>query len=361
MNYIDHTLKNKGKNKVQNFAAKNFKLKFQEGCSGSLFIIHHSSFIVLSTLLTIGFMLGAFAPLKAQQDAQYTQFMFNKLVLNPAYAGSSQTPCLSLIHRRQWVGLEGAPVTSAISFNTPFSENRVGFGLNLEHDQIGPTKAWNLGMAYAYRIHLKKGVLSLGLQASIRQFQIDWLNENIIHTGDLLINNAANSKLLPNVGLGIYYESPSYYFGVSAPRLLKGDLSLLDEVVNSTDLNSLEEQHIFAMAGFLIDLNDHIKLKPATLFKIVKNAPIDADLNLSLIFYEKLWLGTSVRWGGSTQQGFAESLDFFLQFQVSDGLRLGAGYDFTLSEINSYNNGTYEFYAHYCFKPKEFASNPRFF
>lgn len=299
--------------------------------------------------------------LNAQQDAQFTQFMFNKLVLNPAYAGSNNSACLTAIHRQQWVGLEGAPVTSALSFDTPLSNNRVGLGLTLLHDKIGPTTSWNAGLAYAYKVNLEKGVFSIGLQASLKQYQVDWAQERFTHSGDNLLSNALTSKLLPNVGLGIYYESPSYYFGISAPHLLKGDLSLLSELISSTELNSIEEQHFFAMAGFIIDINENLKLKPAALFKSVKNAPNDADLNLTLIFQEKLWLGGSYRWGGSTKRGIGESLDVLLQYQVSESLRLGAAFDYTLSEINSYANGTYEFYAHYCFNKGEDVSNPRFF
>lgn len=312
--------------------------------------------------LTLILLTGIFSQsLTAQQDAQFTQFMFNKLVLNPAYAGSDNSACLTAIHRQQWVGLEGAPITTALSFDTPLSNNRVGLGLTLLHDKIGPTTSWNAGLSYAYKVNLEKGVFSLGLQGSLKQYQIDWTQERFTHSGDNLLNNALTSKLLPNVGLGIYYESPSYYFGFSAPHILKGDLSLLSEVISSTELNSIEEQHFYAMAGFIIDLNENLKLKPAALLKFVKNAPNDADLNLTFIFYEKLWLGGSYRWGGSTTRGIGESLDVLLQYQVSEFLRLGAAFDYTLSEINSYANGTYEFYAHYCFNRGEDVSNPRFF
>ena len=313
-------------------------------------------------IITILLSFASLHTIQAQQDAQYTQFMFNKLVLNPAYAGSSQTACLSAIHRQQWVGLEGAPVSSALSFNTSLNNNRVGFGLNLQHDKLGPTTIWNAAMAYAYRVPMGEGKFSLGIQANIRQYQVDWLNERVTQSGDMLLNSALQSKLLPNVGLGIYYEAPTFFVGVSAPHLLRGDLSLLDEFVNETELNSFEEQHFFAMAGFLVDLSEDVKLKPAALLKVVKNTPLDADLNLSFIFYDKLWAGVSYRFGGSTVQGFGESLDFILQYQVSESLRLGAGFDFTLSEISSYSNGTYEFFAHYCFKQaKEEIANPRFF
>lgn len=308
--------------------------------------------------LNISFQTGLFA----QQDPQFTQFMFNQLALNPAYAGSHLKPCLTAIHRQQWAGLDGAPVSSAISFDTPMANNRVGFGVNLIHDKIGPTTSWNASLAYAYRVPVENGTFSFGLQGNIRQYRVDWLNESTTHTGDNLLSDALESKILPNAGLGLYYQSSSFYLGFSAPHLLKGDLSLLESTLPDDQLSSLEERHFFGMIGFLVKANQTIQLKPSALVKYVKNAPVDVDLNLSAIFYDKFWAGVSYRWGGSTQTGVGESIDLIVQYQVSESLRFGLGYDITLSEIKAYSSGSYEFFAHYCInKDKESVTNPRFF
>lgn len=315
----------------------------------------------ITIFLLVTFMMSCLI-VKGQQDAQFTQFMFNKLTFNPAYSGSNHVPCLSVVHRRQWVGLDGAPVTSAINFNAPLNENRVGMGLTLIHDKIGPTRSTTASMAYAYRIPLKKGTLSLGLQMNLRQYRVTWQNEIALHVGDNLIVEAEKSKILPNAGVGLYYETDNFFIGASAPHIIQGDLSLLRESISRSDLEAIENQHFYGMVGLLFELNREVKFKPAAMVKYVLNAPIDFDLNGTFIFYDKLWAGLSYRWGGSTVRGFGESVDLLLQFQVTHSLRLGIAYDYTLSELQDYSSGTFEFYAHYClFKGQERVANPRFF
>ena len=304
--------------------------------------------------------ISSIATLQAQQDAQFTQFMFNKLTFNPGYAGSTLAPCISAIHRQQWVGLEGAPVTSAANFNTVLAKTRVGMGMTFLHDQIGPTRNWSASLAYSYRVPLQDGTLSIGLQGTFRQYRVVWNDAILTHLGDNSVMMAESSKILPNAGLGLYYEQKDFYVGLSMPHILENDLNLLENFT-TTDISSLENQHIFGMAGVLIDLNDDIKFKPALMVKYVKNAPIDADLNLTAILRNDLWIGLSYRFGGSEAQGFGESIDLFLQYQLTNGLRIGAAYDFTLSEIQSYSSGTYEFFVTYCLKKTGRISNPRFF
>ena len=304
--------------------------------------------------------LSSLGTVKAQQDAQFTQFMFNKLTFNPAYAGSTIAPCLSAIHRQQWVGLEGAPVTSAASFNTSLAKNRVGMGLTFIHDKIGPTRDWSARLAYSYKIPLEDGNISIGLQGNFRQYRVVWNDALLTHTGDNSVTMASSSRILPNAGIGVYYENPNFYLGVSMPHILENDLDLLEDIV-STDVLSLENQHLFGMAGVLIDVVDDIKLKPAIMVKYVNNAPLDVDLNLTAILKNDFWVGLSYRFGGSDVQGFGESIDLFLQYQLTNSLRLGAAYDFTLSEIQNSSSGTYEFYVSYCLRKTGRISNPRFF
>jgi len=305
-------------------------------------------------------VLCSLSTINAQQDAQFTQFMFNKLTFNPAYAGSTLAPCLSAIHRQQWVGLEGAPVTSAASFNTSLAKDRVGMGLTFIHDQIGPTRDWSARLAYSYKIPLDNGNLSIGLQGNFRQYRVVWNDARLTHTGDNSVTMAESSRILPNAGLGVYYENPDFYVGISMPHILENDLDLLEDVV-STDVLSLESQHLFGMAGVLIDINETVKLKPAVMVKYVNNAPLDIDLNLTAILKEDLWVGLSYRFGGSDVQGFGESVDLFVQYQLTNALRLGAAYDFTLSELQNSSSGTYEFYVSYCLRKTGRISNPRFF
>lgn len=298
----------------------------------------------------------------AQQDAQFTQFMFNKIVYNPGYAGSAEVPSLTAIHRSQWTGLEGAPTSQAFTFHTPFRQKRVGAGISINHDEIGPTNSIFIALSYAYRIPLKKGTLGIGLQGAIRHYRVNWDQIKATHEGDALITDTENSKLLPNAGVGIYYESPLFYIGVSSPHLLRGDISLLNNVQATTDIQAVEDVHSYLMAGFIVPLSKSVKFKPAVLVKYVERAPFDMDINGSFVFADKLWLGATYRLGGSTVVGNGESIDLVAQYQVGNAFRIGMAYDITLSEVKDYNNGTYELMLQYYIqKDRTRFTNPRFF
>lgn len=306
-------------------------------------------------------LVGMVGNIAAQQDAQFTQFMFNKLTFNPGYAGSTLAPCLSVIHRQQWVGLQGAPVSSAFSFNTALAKDRVGMGLTFVHDKIGPTRDWSARLAYSYRLPIEEGTLSIGLQGVLRQYRVVWADAVLTHGGDNSVMMASNSRLLPNAGIGVYYEQQDFYVGISMPRILENQLDLLEDFVATTDVTSLANQHIFGMVGVLLDITDDIKVKPATLIKYVQDAPVDMDLNITAILKNDLWVGASYRFGGSRSNGIGESVSILAQYQITNNLRVGAAYDFTLSEIRSQTSGTYEFYITYCMKNTGRISNPRFF
>ena len=312
------------------------------------------------SLLALAIGLCSLTNLSAQQDAQFTQFMFNKLTFNPGYAGSTIAPRLTAIHRQQWVGLEGAPVTSAINFNTSLAKERVGMGLTFIHDQIGPTRDWSAQMAYSYKIPIENGTLSIGLQGVLRQYRVVWNDARLTHQQDNSVMTAESSKLIPNAGLGLYYETPKYFVGISMPHILENELDLLEDFA-TTDITSLANQHIFGMAGVLIDVAEDIKIKPALMVKYVENAPLDIDLNLTAILKNDLWIGLSLRFGGSEVQGIGESIDAYVQYQLTNTLRVGMAYDFTLSEIRSQTSGTYEFFVSYDLRKTGRISNPRFF
>jgi len=315
---------------------------------------------IQKSLLALVIGLCSLTNLSAQQDAQFTQFMFNKLTFNPGYAGSTIAPSLSAIHRQQWVGIEGSPVTSAINFNTTLAKQRVGMGLTFIHDQIGPTRDWSAQMAYSYRIPLDEGTLSVGLQGLIRQYRVIWNDARLTHQQDNAVMMAESSRIIPNAGLGLYYEAPKFFLGISMPHILENELDLLEDFV-STDITSLANRHIFGMAGVLIDVAEDIKIKPALMIKYVENTPIDADLNLTAILKNDLWIGLSYRFGGSDVQGIGESIDAYLQYQLTNTLRVGMAYDFTLSELRSQAAGTYEFFVTYDLRKTGRISNPRFF
>jgi type IX secretion system PorP/SprF family membrane protein len=301
--------------------------------------------------------------LTAQQEQHFTQFMYNKLAYNPAYAGSNFSTCLTALHRSQWIGFEGAPSAQLVSFDTPLLNGRVGVGGNLIRQTIGVTNNITVDGAYAYRVPVAHGNLSVGLQASARYRSVDFNDSRLIATTtlsqDAAIEQGLRNKLVPNFGVGAYYNQENFYIGLSAPRLIKNNIGLSN---TATGL-SKEERHIYAMAGLVFDVSDNLKLQPQALFKYAKNTPFDAEANVNAIFADKYTFGMSYRFGGSTQKGFGESIDFLTAMQLSEKFWLGLSYDYSLSELRDYNAGSLEVMLRYCIRKSEGETfvNPRFF
>ncbi len=299
----------------------------------------------------------------AQQEQQYTQFMYNKLGLNAGYAGSRDAACITAIIRNQWMGLKGAPQTQMLSFNMPLLNKRVGVGLNLTRNTIGISQRITVDGLYAYRIRLGQGILALGIQASIRHLKNNYNDSDLVSitpsSADGSIPIGEQSKYVPNFGAGLYYTSDNFYVGFSAPRLIKNNIDFND----IGGIIGKEVQHYFFMAGVLFELSDNVDLQPQVLFKYADNSPFDADVNLSLIFSDKYTGGLTYRTGGSSVTGFGESLDLMVAAQVSPDILFGLSYDITLSDIKTYSNGSVEAVLRFCLGHSEGEEiiNPRFF
>lgn len=328
-------------------------------------IIKKGSFIpekkhIMKKYILLTFFLASVLQLSAQQEPQFTQFMFNKLVYNPGYAGSDGGPCVAAIYRGQWIGVEGAPQTQALSFHMPISKNRVGLGLSVLHDNIGPSDSWTASMAYSYRILTERGAFGIGLQGSVFSYSVDFTNESAVHSGDVLIQGAENSKIIPNVGGGLYYQDDKFYIGVSVPNIIRSDISLL--TTPTSDLRARKETHVYAMVGAMLNLSKKVQLKPALLFKYANNAPFDMDINLSTVFLDRFLVGLTYRLGGSTVKGGGESIDIVAQFMASQSISIGVAFDFSLSEFSQYSPGSFEVMVQYCLGKKEGpVANSRFF
>ncbi len=299
----------------------------------------------LLIILILGFVsVSAFA----QQDAQYTQYMFNGLVLNPAYAGSREATSITAIYRNQWVKMPGAPKTLSASVHTAVGEKN-GVGLMLESDQIGAHSRFSLYGSYAYRLLLGEGKLSLGVQAGILNYSSDWSKVNNIKDADDPNFVGQDSKLLPNFGIGAYYYLERFYVGASIPHLLNGALDDLEKT-------SVYDRHYFLTSGAVFDISPAVKLKPSILIKSVPSAaPISADLNLSFLIQDALWVGGSYRFG--------DAVALLMEYQFVNGLRLGYSYDFNISNLNSYNRGSHEIMVGWDLNPQspEKILSPRFF
>lgn len=300
----------------------------------------------------------------AQQEQQFTQFMYNKLSYNPAYAGSNNSACLTAIHRSQWVGFEGAPNSQLVSFNTPLLNGRVGAGGNISRQAIGIDQRITLDAVYAYRFPLANGNLAFGLQGSIRYRGVNFNDPKVVSTTplsqDAAIDLGYQSKFLPNFGLGAYYNSQKFYLGASIPRLVKNNLGFGE--ANATPLNK-EVTHAYFMGGFIFNLSSNVKVQPQTIVKIAKNAPTSGEANVNLIYQDRYTVGASYRGGGSSNAGIGEALSFLAAIQATDKLMLAFSYDYSMSEIKNYNSGSFELAVRYCFKKSEGTQfvNPRFF
>ncbi|MEL6923386.1 MAG: type IX secretion system membrane protein PorP/SprF [Bacteroidota bacterium] len=317
----------------------------------------------MKRLLFFIFSVSLSANVLAQQEQQYTQFMYNKLAFNPGYAGSKGVPCFTAIYRNQWIGLVGAPETQVFSFNTLTSNKRVGLGLNFVRNTIGISERFTIDGAYAYKIRINKAVLGIGLQASLRYYGLDFSDDRLVANTPLNVDGAieagAQNKYLPNFGMGAYLDTEYFYVGISAPRLLKNNLDFDD----LGSILSAEVRHLFAMAGVRIPLGEKIQLAPQVLVKYLQEGPLDYDINLNLLLQNKVTLGTTYRHGGSSIDGRAESFDFLFGVQAVDRLFLGFSYDMTLSEIRDHSRGSVEALVQYCIiknRNKDFI-NPRYF
>jgi type IX secretion system PorP/SprF family membrane protein len=315
-------------------------------------------------LIVVMIMVGiSFISINAQQQPLHTMFMYNKLLVNPAYAGYHDHVCASAIIREQWIGFEGAPKTQSLSINAPLSNQRIGIGMNLERRSIGVSSSTTLDGIYDYRFPLGSGTLSLGAQASGRFLAVDYSDPSVKTVQDINIDPGvdaiSDNKFLANVGAGIYYSTPTFYVGLSSPRLMSSDI---DFEVNNLFV-AKEQAHYYLMTGVALPLTYKLSFVPQVLFRYTHAAPLSVDLNLGLRWREDYAVGVTYRKGGE-DSNFSESVDLLVSAKVMRGLRIGAAYDFSLSELQHYSDGSFEVMIMYCFgepaKPAEFI-NPRYF
>jgi type IX secretion system PorP/SprF family membrane protein len=291
----------------------------------------------------------------AQQEPQYTQFMFNKLAYNPGYAGSFVSPAFTAIYRNQWMGIDGAPNTQIISFNQPMLNERLGIGANLSRHSIGINRTFTVDLVYSYRIPMRRGHLGIGLQPSVRNFWQNWSDDRLYSPTpagtDVAIPMDARSKWIVNFGFGAYYSNSEkgWYVGAAMPRFLKNNIDFSEFGVDFTR----EERHLNAMGGFTLHAGDDLEFMPQLLVKFVANAPIDAELNVMAGLRQKLYGGLTYRAGGDT--GYGESVDVLAGVQATKSLFLALSYDVGLTRLRKFNNGSIEATVRWWINPPEGA------
>lgn len=301
---------------------------------------------IITLMVVITTLPSAFA----QQEAMYSQYMFNTMAINPAYAGSREVFSTTLLARAQWRGIEGAPISQTLSMDAPLYNKKVGIGLIAFNDRIGLTHNTGLHGSYAYRIRFNKYTLSMGIKLGIVQYNAS-LNEAVLSVGATSSDKGFQnniSVLIPSSGAGVFLNSDKFYFGASIPNLYNTQLSK-DSKVEVNNYN-----HMFAIAGYVFTINEDVKLKPSFLYKFVKGAPMELDLNANLWLYDVLGLGVSYRTG--------DAVVGMVEIQVRNNFRVGYSYDYTITQLQKYNSGSHELILRYEFGfGKTKVITPRYF
>ena len=293
------------------------------------------------------------AELSAQQDAQYTQYMYNTLSINPAYAGSRDGLSALLLYRTQWVGLDGAPDTGTFNIHSPFGdEQNVGLGLSVVNDRIGPTQETYFDVSFSYSINTSdEGRLSFGLNGGGSLLDIKYSELSTYNNGDVLLQSDIDNKFSPQVGAGVYYRNADkWYIGLSVPNIL--ETTYFDDASLS---EASERMHVYLMGGYVFEINQDLKLKPAFLVKEVSGSPLQADLTVNALYQDKFTFGLAYRWDAAVSG--------LLGYQVSDSLMLGFGYDREVTDLGQtkFDAGSFEVFLR--FEPRDLTKilSPRFF
>ncbi|AWL78888.1 hypothetical protein DKB58_08015 [Capnocytophaga canimorsus] len=287
----------------------------------------------------------------SQQESQYTQYMYNTMQFNPGYTGSRGVGSLFGLYRTQWVGLDGAPKTSNLSFHTPIKNKNVGLGLSIHHETIGPQTDTNLMVDFSYTLNLENSKLAFGIKGTAGFFHIDYNKLRLQDSGDYIFTGGDNRIFSPNVGAGLYWYSDNWYLGLSVPTLLETDVYSRNDRSISVLKNT---QHYYLIGGYVFDLSDSVKFKPAALSKLAYGAPLQLDLSANFMFNERFVLGAAWRWSAAVSA--------MAGFQISDRWFIGYGYDFETTELSKYNSGSHEIFLRYEFiKTYKKVVSPRFF
>jgi type IX secretion system PorP/SprF family membrane protein len=285
----------------------------------------------------------------AQQDAQYTQYMYNTININPAYAGSRGVMSVFGLHRTQWVGLDGAPTTNTFSFNTPISNSNLGVGFSLVNDRIGPTSDNTISADISYTIPMNEVYkLSFGVKASGNIFNLDTDKLDLSNPIDPNLQNF-NNEFSPNFGAGVYLHSDKLYLGLSVPNFLQ------DTKYNDNEQSVFQERmNFYFIGGYVFDVSQSIKFKPAVLTKMVTGAPLQVDASANFLFFDKFMLGGAYRWDAAVSA--------LAGFQVTDGLFIGYSYDMETTQLRRYNSGSHEVFLRFeLFNKVSKMVSPRFF
>jgi type IX secretion system PorP/SprF family membrane protein len=277
------------------------------------------------------FILG---PTFGQQDPIITQYLFDKLPINPAYSGSYNALSLNLIDRYQWVGLKDGPNTITFTVNSYLPNPHLGAGLFAYRDALGPTTETGVKGVFAYKIIFPKGKLSFGVSFGFKYLDVDWSALDPKNPGDPLLTSDSKKNAVPDADLGIYFYSERYYAGLSSTHLFQNEIDISNGTVPNTTSFSKLLRHFYAIGGVVIPLADDLDLRPAAIIRYVRNSPVQADVDLSLLIHEIFWIGVGYR--------TEKCVMFMADINITKNLHIGYSYDAWFNELKSYNSGSHE-------------------
>lgn len=302
---------------------------------------------VWMSLVLLGFLPSL---IHAQQDPQYTHYMYNHSNINPAYAGSREGLNIFGLYRTQWVGLDGAPKTGALSLDTPLGSSGLGLGLNFTNDRLGAMDENTLSVDLSYAIDLSYNYkLSFGLKGSGSLLDVNYNKLSIYDGTDPIIAENVNCAFTPNLGAGLFLYSDKAYVGISTPHLFTR--SRYDDNEFST---LRQKMHFYVTGGYVFNVNSNLQFKPATMVKMVEGSPLQLDLSANFMFMEKFTVGAAYRWDASVSG--------LVGFQVTKNMLIGYSYDADTSKLSHYNSGSHEVFMRFnLFNAFKRIAAPRFF
>jgi type IX secretion system PorP/SprF family membrane protein len=290
----------------------------------------------------------------AQQDPQYTMYMWNTMSVNPGYAGSSDLLTITGLGRQQWAGLDGAPSTQTLTAHMPMANDALGLGLSVVNDEVGPVKNTLFSGDLAYRIRTTENArLAFGLKAGVDLFSADLGSVPGTDVNDPNFQQNVRNSTKPNFGFGLYYWSSKGYVGLSAPKLLEHKQLGYDS--GNTTVNAItQKRHFFLIAGYVFKISPVLRFRPSALLKAVDGAPLGLDLSANFLFAEKIWFGMAYR--------HEDSMAAIAAYNINEQFRIGYAYDFTTTMLRTQQSGTHELMLQYDFRfSKEKALSPRYF
>ena len=269
----------------------------------------------------------------AQQEVMVSQYMFNGLFLNPAYAGSHGYVSSSLLHRAQWMQVEGAPRTSMLAVDAPLMNGSMGLGFSLVHDQIGVSRDLDLSTHYAYHLRISDdSKLAFGLRAGLSIYSANLNELTYWDANDQVFQNNISNQLVGKFGFGLYWYNATSYVGLSVPTIYAADGNITMDVAGALD--HYFTQHYYLHAGKVFPLSEVFDIKPSIMVKYQPQAPLQGDVNCNLLYKERVWFGVGYRTG--------DAMVGMVEYQINPQLRIGYAYDMTTSRLRNYTSGSHE-------------------